>query len=111
MQSFAFDAIILHHDARTAYNLARVPLLVDLAEPSPCAENLGIADFDEVDLVLRTQRLDELDIFGFGTGLNEHAKMRLAFIERFGSFAKAAREAIVNECVLQNLLHEYGQSG
>ena len=104
IHALAFRTKVLDDDTRAPDDLSRVTLLVDLAQSSPLPEHLGVADLDEVDLVLCTECFDELDVLGFGARLDEHAKMGFALVEGFGTFAQAAGEAIVREGVLQDLL-------
>ena len=59
---------------------------------------------DQVDLVLSAERLNELEVLGLRAGLDEDAEMRLALVQRLGALAKTARETVVNERRLQNLL-------
>lgn len=104
MQPLALDTIVLDNDTRAPDDLARVSLLVDLAQASPGAEYLSISNLDQVDFVLGTEGLDELDVLGFGACLDEHAKVSLALVQGLGALAQATGEPIVHESVLQNLL-------
>ena len=104
MQTLALNAIILDDDARAANDLPRVAFLIDLAKTRPGAEDLGVSDLDEVDLVLGAESFDELQILGLGDGLDEDAKMGLALVKGLGTLAKAASETIMQKSVLQNLL-------
>ena len=56
--------------------------------------------------MLGAKSLDEFDILGLLAGLHKHAQMRLAFIQGFGAFPKATSKTIVNECILEDLLHK-----
>ena len=104
MQALGLNTVVLDDNARAADDLARVALTVDLAETGPGAEHLGVTDLDERDLVGGAEGLDELDVLGLSARLDEHAKMRLALVERLGRLAQTARETVVDEGVLQNLL-------
>ena len=104
VQALAVSTVVLDDDTRAANDLAGVTLLVDLAETSPGTEDLGVTDLDEVNLVLSTEGLDELDVLGLSARLDEYAKMRLALVERLGALAQTARKTVVNERRLQNLL-------
>ena len=108
VETLALFTIILDNDARAADDLAGVTLLVDLAKTSPLTENLRVTDLDQVDLVFGTECLNQLDVLGLGTGLDEDTQVSLAFIEGLGGFAKAAGETIVNESSLQNFLQYDG---
>ena len=104
MKAFTFYTVIFHDHARTTHDLARVALLVDLAQTSPGTEDLCVTDLDQIDLVFGTQGLDQLDVLCFRTSLDENAQVGLAFVKRFGAFAKTASQTIVNERVFQDLL-------
>ena len=102
--ALALRAVLLDDDARAADDLARVALAVDRAEASPCAENLGVSDLDEVDIVLGAESLNELQILRFSDGLDENAQVRLALVESLRTFTETARETVMDEGVLQDLL-------
>ena len=104
VQALAVSTVVLDDDTRAANDLAGVTLLVDLAETSPGTEDLGVTDLDEVNLVLSTEGLDELDVLGLSAGLDEDAKVSLTLVESLGTLAETTSETVVNECVLQNLL-------
>ena len=104
METLGLNAVVLNDDARAADDLAGVALTVDLAETGPGTENLGVTDLDEVDLVLGTEGLNELDVLGLSAGLDEDAKVSLTLVESLGTLAETTSETVVNECVLQNLL-------
>ena len=104
METLRLDTVVLDDDARAANDLAGVALTVDLTETSPGAEDLGVTDLDEVDLVLGTESLNELYILGFCASFDKNAKMSLAFVKGLGGFTETTSETVVNECVLQNLL-------
>lgn len=104
IQALALNTIVLDDNARAANNLTRVALTVDLAQTRPGTEDFRISNFDEVDLVLRTERFNELKILRFGTSFDENAKVGLTFVECFGAFTQSAGETIVYERVLQDLL-------
>ena len=104
MQALGLNTVVLDDDARAADDLARVALAVDLAETSPGAEHLRVTDLDQVDLVLRAEGLDELDVLGFGARLDEDAQVRLALVKRLRALAETASETVVDKGVLQDLL-------
>jgi hypothetical protein len=104
MQALGLDSVLLDNDARASDDLAWIAFSVNLAQPSPCSKNLGVSDLDEVDLVLCAERLDELDVLGFGASLDEDTEMGLAFVQGFGALAETASETVVHESVLQDLL-------
>jgi hypothetical protein len=54
--------------------------------------------------VLGTEGLDEFDIFSLSTGLDENAKMGLAFVKSLGAFTKTTGKTIVDERIFQDLL-------
>ena len=104
VETLALDTVLLDNDASAANDLSGVALTVELAETSPCPEDLGISDLDQVDFVLSAESLDKLEVFGLSAGLYENAEMGLALVESLGAFAEATGETVVNESVLQNLL-------
>jgi hypothetical protein len=104
MQPLTLHAILLHHNTAASYNFARVAFTINLAQSSPRPKDFGITDFDEVDLVLRAEGLDELDVFSFSACLDKDAEVGLAFVKGFGAFAETASETVVDEGVFQNLL-------
>ena len=55
--------------------------------------------------MLSTESLNELDVFGFRAGLDEDAKVGLAFVECLGTLTKTTSKTVVYERVLQNLLY------
>lgn len=54
--------------------------------------------------MLSAESLDELDVFCFGAGLDEHAKVSLASVKSLCALAETSGKTVVNESVLQNLL-------
>ena len=107
METLGVAAKVLDNDAGAADDLAGVSLTVDLAETSPGAEDLGVSDLDEVDLVLGAEGLNELDVLGLSAGLNENAKMGLALVEGLGALTETTGETVVDEGILQDLLRGY----
>ena len=105
MEALRLDTVVLDDDARAAYDLAGVALAVDLAEAGPGTEDLGVTNLDEVDLVLGTESLNELDVLGLSAGLDEDTEVSLALVESLGALAETAGEAVVDESVLQDLLY------
>lgn len=61
-----FDPV-LDNNARAADNLAGLAFLVNLAHTSPFAEQFVVVHFDQVDAVLGTEGLNELDVSRFVT--------------------------------------------
>lgn len=104
MEPLALDTVVLDDDTRAPDDLAWVALFVDLAQTSPRSEYLSISNLDQVNFVLGTEGLDELDVLGFGARLDEHAKVSLALVQGLGTLAQTTRKTIVHERVLQNLL-------
>ena len=104
MQALGLNTVVLDDDARAADDLARVALTVDLAETGPGAKNLRVSNLDEVDFVLGAESLNELQILRFSDGLDENAQMRLALVESLRTFTETARETVMDEGVLQDLL-------
>ena len=104
--ALGLSTVLLDNNARTANDLAGVAFPVDLAETSPGAENLGVTDLDEGDFVRGAERLDELDVFSLRAGLNENAKVGLTPVQGLSTLAETARETVVNERSLQNLLRD-----
>ena len=106
VKTLGLNTVVLDDNARAADDLARVALTVDLAETGPGAEHLRVTDLDQVDLVLRAEGLDELDVLGLSARLDEHAQMRLALVQRLRALTQPARETVVDERRLQNLLQK-----
>ena len=104
METLALDTVVFDDNAGAADDLTGVALTVDLAKAGPGTEDLGVTDLDEVNLVLSTEGLDELDVLGLSAGLDEDAKVSLTLVESLGTLAETTSETVVNECVLQNLL-------
>ena len=104
VETLALRTVVLDDDARAANDLTGVTLLVDLAKTSPLTENLRVADLDQVDLVFGTEGLNQLDVFGLGTSLDEDTQVRLALIESLGGFAEATGKTVVKESSFQDLL-------
>ena len=105
METLALGTIVFDNDTRATDHLTGVALLVDLAKTSPLTENLRVTDLNQVDLVFGTEGLNQLEVLGFATGLDEDTQMSLAFIESLGGFTETAGETIVKESGLQDLLH------
>ena len=55
--------------------------------------------------MLSTESLNELDVLGFRTGLDENAKVGLTLVEGLGTLTETTSKAVMNECVLQDLLN------
>ena len=104
VETLRLDAVVLDDDARAADDLAGVALTVDLAETSPGAKHLRVSDLDQVDLVLRAEGLDKLDVLGLSARLDEDAQVRLALVKRLRALAETTSETVVDESVLQDLL-------
>ena len=54
--------------------------------------------------MLSAERLNELEVLGLRAGLDEHAQVRLALVERLGALAETASQPIVDQRVLEDLL-------
>ena len=54
--------------------------------------------------MLSAERLNELEVLGLCAGLDEHAQVRLALVERLGALAETASQPIVDQRVLEDLL-------
>jgi hypothetical protein len=109
VQTFALATVVLNNDAGATDDLARVALSVDLAQTGPSAEDLGVTNLDEVDFVLSAKSLNESEVLGLSAGLYENAQVSLAFIESLGGFTETAGEPVMDEGVLQDLLHNIKQ--
>ena len=68
-----------------------------LTQHSPLAQLLPIRHLDERNVVLGTQRHDQLLVRLLLARLIEHAHVGLAPVERFTGFAEPAREPVVDE--------------
>ena len=106
MQSLALSSVVLDNDARAANDLAGVALTVNLAETGPGAKDLRVSNLDKVNLVLGAKSLNELQVLRFSDGLDEDAQVRLALVEGLRTFTETARETVVDERRLQNLLQK-----
>jgi hypothetical protein len=104
VETLRLDTVVLDDDAGAANDLTGVALLVDLAEASPGAEDLGVSNLDQVDLVLGAESLDELEVLGLVASFDQDAKVGLALVEGLGCLTETTSETVVNESVLQNLL-------
>ena len=104
MEALGLNTVVLDDDARAADDLARVALAVDLAETNPGAEDLGVTDLNEVNLVLSAKSLDELDVLGLSASLDKHAEVSLPLIEGLGALTETASKTVMDEGVLQHLL-------
>ena len=104
MEALRLDTVVLDDNARAPNDLAGVALTVDLAETSPGTEDLSVTNLDEVNLVLSTEGLNELDVLGFSTSLDKDAKVGLTLIEGLRALAETAGETVVDKGVLQDLL-------
>ena len=80
MQTLTLNTILFNNDAGTSDHLSWVALAVNLAKASPGSKNLCVADLDQVDAVVGAQRLDELDVFSLGAGINEDAEVCLTLV-------------------------------
>ena len=108
VETLGLGTIIFDNDTRAADDLAGVTLLVDLAETSPLTENFRVADLNQIDLVFGTEGLNQLDVLGFGTGLDKDAQVSLSLVESLGSFTETTGETIMKESSLQDLLQRDG---
>ena len=106
VKTLALATVILDDNAAAANDLTGIALTIDLAETSPGTQDLGVTDFDEVDLVLSAESLDELDVLCLSASLDENAKMGLAFVEGLSTLAETTSETVVDESVLQDLLYQ-----
>ena len=73
-----------------------------LTQPSPLPQHLPIGHLDQRDIVLPAQCNHKLLVSLFLARLVQHAHVGLSSIERFGSFAEAAGEAIIDEGEFQD---------
>ena len=104
IQPLTLNSIFLDDNARATDDLAGVTLTVNLAETGPGAKNLRVSNLDEVNFVLGAESLNELQILRFSDGFDENAQVRLALVESLRTFTETARETIMDESVLQDLL-------
>ncbi len=68
---------VADHNARAGDHLAGLRLLVELAQTSPLAELLRVGDLDQVDVVLKAQRLNQPNVLGLLAVLSQNAKVSL----------------------------------
>jgi hypothetical protein len=83
-------------DTRAANDLAGLALAVNLGETGPLAEDLGVRDLDELDVVLGAESLDELGVLGLGAGLVQDAEMGLSLVEGFGALSESSSQSVVD---------------
>lgn len=104
METLRLNTVVFDNNAAAANDFTGVALTVDLAKTSPSAEDLGVSDLDQVDLVLSAKGLNEFDVLGLSTGLDENAEVGLTLVEGLGAFTETTSKTIVNEGIFQNLL-------
>ena len=80
MKPLALNSVLFDNDARTPHHFTRIALPVDLAQSSPGTKDFSISDLDQVDFMLGTESLDELDVFGLRACFDEDAQVRLALV-------------------------------
>lgn len=68
-------------------------------------KDFWVRDLDEANLAVGAEGLDEFDILGLGACVDKNAQIGLAFVEGFGTLAKATSEAIVLQGVFYDLLY------
>jgi len=66
VQTLGLLTVVLDDDTRTSNDLPGVTLSVDLGQTGPLSEDLGVRDLDEIDVVLGTEGLNELEVLGYG---------------------------------------------
>jgi hypothetical protein len=104
VKTLRLNTVLLDDNAGAANYLTGVALTVDLAETSPSTEDLGVSDFDQIDLVLSAEGLNEFDVLGLRAGLDEDAKVGLTLVEGLGALTETTSKTIVDEGIFQNLL-------
>jgi hypothetical protein len=90
-------------DTIAADNLLGNAILVDLAETNPLTKLVGIGDFEELDLVLGTEGLDETEVLFLLAGLGEDTKMGLAAVKSLDTLAETTGETVVVERATKDL--------
>jgi len=95
LETGSLGTVVGDDDARAADNLAGLALAVDLGETGPLAEDLGVRDLDELDVVLGAEGLNELRVLGLSDSLDEDTEVRLALVEGLGRLAETAGETVV----------------
>ena len=98
-------AVVLHNNAGAANHLAGLGFLVELAKTGPLAELLRVGDLDELDVVLKAEGLNELDVRGLLAVLSQNAKVSLATIKGLGALVQTTSKTIVDQSTLQDLLN------
>ena len=58
MEAFTLNTIFLDDDTTASYDLPGVTFTIDLAKTGPRSQNFGVSNFDEIDFVFCTKRLD-----------------------------------------------------
>jgi hypothetical protein len=103
VHTLAIYSIVLYDDATASYDLAGVTVLVNFAETGPSAEELCVSDLDEIDLMVRAECLNELDILCLGVGLDEDTNVGLSLIQGLCALSETSSQAVVLKANLQNL--------
>lgn len=110
VEGLGLFSVVLHNDARAANHLAGLGLLVELAQTGPLAELLRVGDLDELDVVLKAESLDELDVGGLLAVLGKNAKVGLTTIKSLGALMETTSKTIVDQSALEDLAHS-GKDG
>lgn len=95
LEAGGLGTVVGDDDTRAADDLAGLALTVDLGETGPLAEDLGVRDLDELDVVLGAESLNELRVLGLGDGLDENTEVSLALVEGLGGLAETAGKTVV----------------
>lgn len=96
LEASGLGTVVGDDDARAADDLAGLALTVNLGETGPLAENLGVGDLDELDVVLSAEGLNELRVLGLGDGLDENTEVSLALVESLGGLAETTGKTVVD---------------
>lgn len=96
LEASGLGTVVGDDDARAADDLAGLALAVDLGKTSPLAEDLGVGDLDELDVVLSAEGLNELGVLSLGDGLDENTEVSLALVEGLSGLAEATGKTVVD---------------
>jgi len=100
VKAFTLDTVVFNHNAGAANNFAGITLPVNLAQSSPCAEDLGIANLDQIDFVFPAKSSDQFDVLGIRTGLDKDTQMGLTLVQCLGALTETASETVMDEGIL-----------
>ena len=91
----SFLAKVTDNSDRAVDDLLRDAVLVDFAQTGPFAELLAIGDFDEGDVVLGAEGLNQTDVVLFVAAFGQDTQVGVFAVEGFDGFTETAGEPVV----------------